>query len=117
MTNHLEDATALLARSPLIDGHNDLPWQLREAGAAQTDIVSLSKAGAFSSDAAMSSVEESPDIHSAELAALREEFERMATVLLEAGVPDLPPEALPWAAEDVDCEPDVLPFAPLARAA
>ena len=52
-----------------------------------------------------------------ELAALREEFERMATVLLDAGVPDLPPEALPWAAEDADCEPDVLPFAPLARAA
>ena len=39
MTNHLEDATALLARSPLIDGHNDLPWQLREADAAQTDIA------------------------------------------------------------------------------
>jgi membrane dipeptidase len=39
VTNHLEDATALLARSPLIDGHNDLPWQLREAGAAQTDIA------------------------------------------------------------------------------
>src|SRR5262249_36190356 len=34
-------ATALLARSPLIDGHNDLPWQLREAGpgAARTDIA------------------------------------------------------------------------------
>jgi len=39
VTNHLEDATALLARSPLIDGHNDLPWQLREAGATQTDIA------------------------------------------------------------------------------
>ena len=41
MTNHLDDATALLARSPLIDGHNDLPWQLREAGldAARTDIA------------------------------------------------------------------------------
>jgi len=39
VTNHLEDATALLARSPVIDGHNDLAWQLREAGAAQTDIA------------------------------------------------------------------------------
>src|SRR5215467_2086546 len=41
MTNHLGAATALLARSPLIDGHNDLPWQLREAGpdAARTDIA------------------------------------------------------------------------------
>jgi membrane dipeptidase len=42
MTSHLGAATALLARSPLIDGHNDLPWQLREqAGpdAARTDIA------------------------------------------------------------------------------
>jgi membrane dipeptidase len=39
VTNHLEDATALLARSPLIDGHNDLPWHLREADAAQMDIA------------------------------------------------------------------------------
>ena len=39
VTNHLEDATALLADSPLIDGHNDLPWHLREADAAQTDIA------------------------------------------------------------------------------
>jgi len=41
VTDHLDDATALLARSPLIDGHNDLPWQLREAGpgAARTDIA------------------------------------------------------------------------------
>ena len=33
MTDHLTTATALLSRSPLIDGHNDLPWALREAGA------------------------------------------------------------------------------------
>src|SRR6266566_6916458 len=41
MTNQLDDAMALLARFPLIDGHNDLPWQLREAGpdAARTDIA------------------------------------------------------------------------------
>jgi len=41
VTDHLEAATALLARSPLIDGHNDLPWQLREAGpdAVRTDIA------------------------------------------------------------------------------
>jgi len=41
VTNHLDAATALLARSPLIDGHNDLPWQLREAGpdAVHTDIA------------------------------------------------------------------------------
>ena len=42
MTDHLAAATALLSRSPLIDGHNDLPWQLREttaAGAAGTDIA------------------------------------------------------------------------------
>ena len=42
MTDHLATATALLSRSPLIDGHNDLAWQLREsagAGAARTDIA------------------------------------------------------------------------------
>jgi membrane dipeptidase len=42
MTDHLAAATALLARSPLIDGHNDLPWQLRETvgvDAARADIA------------------------------------------------------------------------------
>jgi membrane dipeptidase len=42
VTDHLAAATALLARTPLIDGHNDLPWQLREkagADAARTDIA------------------------------------------------------------------------------
>jgi membrane dipeptidase len=42
VTDHLAAATALLARTPLIDGHNDLPWQLREtagAGAARADIA------------------------------------------------------------------------------
>jgi membrane dipeptidase len=42
VTDHLAAATALLARSPLIDGHNDLAWQLREAAgpdAARTDIA------------------------------------------------------------------------------
>jgi membrane dipeptidase len=42
VTNHLAAATALLTRSPLIDGHNDLAWQLREnagADAARTDIA------------------------------------------------------------------------------
>ncbi len=42
MTDHLAAATTLLSRSPLIDGHNDLAWQLREtagAAAARTDIA------------------------------------------------------------------------------
>ena len=42
MTDHLAAATALLSRSPLIDGHNDLAWQLREtagAAATRTDIA------------------------------------------------------------------------------
>ena len=42
MTSHLDAATALLARYPLIDGHNDLPWELREirgAQAGQTDLT------------------------------------------------------------------------------
>lgn len=39
MTDHLAAATALLTRTPLIDGHNDLPWQLREADAERADIA------------------------------------------------------------------------------
>ena len=40
MSSYLGAATALLARSPLIDGHNDLAWQLREADAVQADLAS-----------------------------------------------------------------------------
>src|SRR3954468_6785929 len=33
MTSALERARTLLARAPLIDGHNDLAWTIREHGA------------------------------------------------------------------------------------
>ena len=42
MTSHSDAARALLGRSPLVDGHNDLAWELREAGAqdlASTDLA------------------------------------------------------------------------------
>ncbi len=42
MTSQLDAATALLGRYPLIDGHNDLPWSLREdcgQDADQADIA------------------------------------------------------------------------------
>ena len=42
MTSELDTATALLARYPLIDGHNDLAWELRVAsppGSLLTDIA------------------------------------------------------------------------------
>ncbi|HEY6276789.1 MAG TPA: dipeptidase [Streptosporangiaceae bacterium] len=42
MTSHLDTARELLARSPLVDGHNDLAWELREAGGqdlATTDLA------------------------------------------------------------------------------
>ena len=42
MTSRLDDARALLRRSPLVDGHNDLAWALREAGSqdlAGTDLA------------------------------------------------------------------------------
>jgi len=42
VTSRLDDARALLRRSPLVDGHNDLAWQLREAGShdlAGTDLA------------------------------------------------------------------------------
>jgi hypothetical protein len=48
---------------------------------------------------------------------LREEYARMAAVLLEAGAPEVPDGALPWAAEEVEAEPDVLHFTPRSRAA
>src|SRR5512134_1289229 len=35
----LERAKALLARHPLIDGHNDLPWAIRESATAPRDVV------------------------------------------------------------------------------
>jgi hypothetical protein len=62
---------------------------------------------------------------SAELAALRDELERMAAVLLEAELPEPPEPAegeLPWAADEVPealpvDEAAVLPFEPPARAA
>jgi membrane dipeptidase len=41
--SYLDAARDLLARTPLVDGHNDLPWQLREAGAqdlGRTDLLS-----------------------------------------------------------------------------
>ena len=42
MTGRLDDARALLRRSPLVDGHNDLAWALREAGSqdlSETDLA------------------------------------------------------------------------------
>jgi membrane dipeptidase len=42
VTSRLDDARALLRRSPLVDGHNDLAWALREAGSqdlAGTDLA------------------------------------------------------------------------------
>jgi len=42
VTSHLDAATALLTQHPLIDGHNDLPWELREANgpdSGETDLA------------------------------------------------------------------------------
>jgi membrane dipeptidase len=42
VTSRLDDARALLRRRPLVDGHNDLAWELREAGSqdlAGTDLA------------------------------------------------------------------------------
>ncbi len=35
---HLERALRVLATTPLIDGHNDLPWQIRQNAAAPLDV-------------------------------------------------------------------------------
>jgi hypothetical protein len=54
-----------------------------------------------------------------ELATLRAEFERMAAVLIQAGVPDAPDSELPWAAEEpgTGASEDILPFVSQYRAA
>ncbi len=41
MTSDLDRARELLSRSPILDGHNDLPWTLREMGHADLDGVDL----------------------------------------------------------------------------
>jgi membrane dipeptidase len=43
VTSRLDDARALLRRSPLVDGHNDLAWALREAGSQ--DLAGTNLAG------------------------------------------------------------------------
>jgi membrane dipeptidase len=42
-----DQARKLLSRVPLVDGHNDLPWALREAGCAGLDGTSLSESVSF----------------------------------------------------------------------
>ncbi|HWG61056.1 MAG TPA: dipeptidase [Streptosporangiaceae bacterium] len=41
------DPRELLSRFPLIDGHNDLPWELREAGHADLDRINLDEPVSF----------------------------------------------------------------------
>jgi membrane dipeptidase len=41
VTSHLDAATALLTRYPLIDGHNDLAWELREARGPDAELTDL----------------------------------------------------------------------------
>jgi hypothetical protein len=60
-------------------------------------------------------VEEPPTVAPKELLALREELDRLATVLLETDFPAAEGE-LPWGAEDADRE-TVLPFTPQTKAA
>ena len=35
----LTQAKALLARAPLFDGHNDLPWVIRQDRSARGDVI------------------------------------------------------------------------------
>jgi membrane dipeptidase len=41
VTDELDRARDLLSRTPIMDGHNDLPWALRELGRADLDGVDL----------------------------------------------------------------------------
>jgi membrane dipeptidase len=42
MTSDLDRARDLLSRSPILDGHNDLPWTLRDLVASDLDRIDLS---------------------------------------------------------------------------
>jgi membrane dipeptidase len=41
MTSDLDRARDLLTRSPILDGHNDLPWTLRQMGQSDLDRIDL----------------------------------------------------------------------------
>jgi len=43
VTSRLDAARALLSRSPLVDGHNDLAWELREAGSEDLGTTDLAR--------------------------------------------------------------------------
>jgi membrane dipeptidase len=43
VTSRLDAARALLGRSPLVDGHNDLAWELREAGSQDLGTTDLAR--------------------------------------------------------------------------
>jgi membrane dipeptidase len=47
VTSQHTAARALLSRFPLVDGHNDLPWELREAGSEDLDQTNLAAPVAF----------------------------------------------------------------------
>ena len=47
MTSRLDAARALLGRSPLVDGHNDLAWELREAGSQDLGTTDLARPVGF----------------------------------------------------------------------
>jgi len=47
VTSRLDAARALLGRSPLVDGHNDLAWELREAGSQDLGTTDLARPVGF----------------------------------------------------------------------
>jgi chromosome segregation ATPase len=83
--------------------------------AARADVAEVLSGGSWRTDPG-GAVGSGPHANP-EMDVLREEYERMAAVLLEAGAPEVPDGALPWAAEEVEAEPDVLHFTPRSRAA
>jgi membrane dipeptidase len=47
VTSRLDAARALLGHSPLVDGHNDLAWELREAGSQDLGTTDLARPVGF----------------------------------------------------------------------
>lgn len=85
---------------------------------AQADATILSHADALNQDIPFAQPVDNPPPETSELVVLRDEFERMAAVLLDAKLPEPPDSELPWGAEEPEPEPaSVLQFPQQNRAA
>ena len=92
--------------------------ELAEKEAERNAWVARAEATALTTNGWVADPAPAEPVATDELAALRNEVERMAVVLINAGVPESPEGELPWADEESGAEStDLLPFRPHAQAA